>query len=170
MSDGNSENVWNAVEMSQLVDMVNPSVARALHGAGWFEGRVTDVSGWVRSLEGAGFELNDLALRVWREFGELTIASSESRVPVSSLLIDPKDACIDAVDEASKLSQEFGENYSPLGMWSIQFRSYISAGGRVVAIGLLDMRELGLSFSEAVDYVVNGDSGGRCWQQADWLA
>jgi hypothetical protein len=156
--------------MSRLVEVENPTVVRSLHAAGWFDGREFDVSDWVRSLEAAGFELNDLAIRVWSEFGGLTIASSEVRMPSSSLWIDPEDACVDAVDEASKLRQRFGENYSPLGMWSGQFRSYISAGGRVVAIGLLDMWELGLSFSEAVNYVVNGDSGESRLQQADWLA
>ncbi|WP_079125082.1 SUKH-3 domain-containing protein [Streptomyces lushanensis] len=158
------------VEVSRLVEVDSPTVAKSLRDAGWFEGRETDISGWVRSLEATGFELNDLALRVWREFGGLKIKSSEIRTPASSLWIDPEDACVDSADEASKLRQRFGENYSPLGMWSVQFRSYISAGGRVVAIGLLDMWELGSSFSEAVNYVVNGGSGENRLQQADWLS
>lgn len=120
-------------------------------------------------LEAAGFQLNDLALRVWAEFGGLTIRSSEVRVPPSSLHIDPVDACIDAFDEAELLSRRFDRNYSPLGMWSVQFRSYIGGDGRVIAVGPQVLWELGLSFSEALDFVVNGEAGVDRAESAEWL-
>ncbi|MFE2639769.1 SUKH-3 domain-containing protein [Streptomyces scopuliridis] len=65
--------------------MADPPLTQALYDAGWFEGRQFDASNWVQSLEAAGFELNDLTLRVWREFGGLRIASSRFRKPPSSL-------------------------------------------------------------------------------------
>jgi hypothetical protein len=120
-------------------------------------------------LEATGFELNDLSRRIWAEFGDLTIESSEARFPSSSLHVDPVDACIDAPDEASTLKRKLGENYSPLGMWSVQFRSYISESGRAIAVGPRVMWELGLSFAEALDFVVNGDGGKDRARRVDWL-
>jgi hypothetical protein len=140
-----------------------------LLAAGWADGRRFDSSVWVEALEEVGFELNPLALQIWSEFGALTISSSETRVPASSLYIEPMDACIDSFEEAVKLTRRFGENFSPLGMWSVQFRSYVGASGRVVAVGPLVLWELGSSFSAALTYVVNGDMGGSRAQRADWL-
>ncbi len=118
----------------------------------------------------AGFELNDLAVAVWAEFGELLIRSSSSRVPGSSLHLDPVDACIDDAEGASKLRLHYGENYSPLGMWSSQFRAYISASGLVVAVGPNCLWPLSSTFMEALAYVVDGDGGVSRAEQADWLA
>lgn len=117
----------------------------------------------------AGFELNDVATAVWAEFGELTIRSSPARVPSSSLHLDPVDACIDASAEAQTLRRRYGENYSPLGMWSIQYRSYVAASGRVIAVGPGFMWELGTSFAEALIYVVDGDGGADRTERATWL-
>ncbi|OKJ56162.1 hypothetical protein AMK28_15110 [Streptomyces sp. CB02115] len=117
----------------------------------------------------AGFEFNDVATAVWAEFGELTIKSSPARVPSSSLLLDPVDACIDASEEARKLRRRYGENYSPLGMWSIQYRSYVAASGRVIAVGAGFMWQLGTSFAEALTYVVEGDGGADRTERAAWL-
>jgi hypothetical protein len=107
---------------------------------------------------------------VWAEFGELTIRSSSSRVPGSLLHMEPVDACIDAAEEASTLKRHYGENYSPLGMWSSQFPAYIAASGRVIAVGPNCLWPLGSTFMEALAYVVVGDGGGSRAQQADWLA
>jgi len=147
----------------------DPAVLDALRASGWFEGRRFDISSWIESLEAAGFELNELARRVWSEFGGLTIVSSATRDPSSSLHVDPEDACIDTVDEAATLGQRFGENYSPLGMWSTQFRSYIGASGRVIAVGPRVIWELGLSFAEALADIVSGDNGGDHAEDVDWL-
>ncbi|MFD3309317.1 SUKH-3 domain-containing protein [Streptomyces sp. NPDC058694] len=142
----------------------------ALGVAGWAEGRKIATAGWTQQLTGAGFELNDMALGVWAEFGELTIKSSAVRVPGSSLHIDPVDACIDTAEEAFTLRRRYAENYSPLGMWSVQFRSYIAASGRVVAVGPNVLWTLGSTFVEALAYVVDGDGGVDRAEQADWLA
>jgi hypothetical protein len=45
------------------------------------------------------------------------------------------DACVDTVEAAVSLRRRFGEGFSLLGMWSVQFRSYVAAGGCVVAVG-----------------------------------
>ncbi|MFF0134592.1 SUKH-3 domain-containing protein [Streptomyces mirabilis] len=148
----------------------SPSVLEALGVAGWTAGRKIATAGWAQQLAGAGFELNDVALEVWAEFGELTIKSSPVRVPGSSLHIDPVDACIDTAEEASTLRRRYAENYSPLGMWSVQFRSYIAASGRVVAVGPNWLWPLGSTFVEALAYVVGGDGGVNRAEQADWLA
>lgn len=148
----------------------DPSVLEAMRRAGWTEGRCFDSSIWVEMLERAGFVLNPLALQIWEELGGLTIASSENRIPASSLYVEPVDACIDSFEESVKLSERFGENFSPLGMWSIQFRSYVSASGKVVAVGPRVLWELGSRFSDALAYIVNGDGGGSRARQADWLA
>ncbi|MFD3376838.1 MULTISPECIES: SUKH-3 domain-containing protein [unclassified Streptomyces] len=142
----------------------------ALGVAGWTAGRKIATAGWTQQLTGAGFELNDMALGVWAEFGELTIESSAVRVPGSSLHIDPVDACIDTAEEAFTLRRRYAENYSPLGMWSVQFRSYIAASGRVVAVGPNVLWPLGSTFVEALAYVVDGDGGVNRAEQADWLA
>ncbi|MFJ3101901.1 SUKH-3 domain-containing protein [Streptomyces sp. NPDC086835] len=146
-----------------------PAVLEALRAAGWAEGREYDISGWMEELGGAGFEPGPLARRVWSEFGGLTIRSATQRVPPSSLRIDPVDACIDALDESRVLSRRFGENCSPLGMWAVQFRSYIAESGLVVAIGLRDMWVLGPTFAEALAHVVVGGGDESRRQQADWL-
>jgi hypothetical protein len=145
-------------------------VLRSLRSAGWVEGRRFDSSAWVEWLEGAGYEPSPLALQIWSALGGLTIASAESRVPASSLWVEPMDACIDSFEEAAKLERRFGEVYSPLGMWSVQYRSYVSVSGRVVAVGPLVVWDLGSSFAEALAYIVKGDAGGSRAQQADWLA
>ncbi|MFD3503580.1 FAD-dependent oxidoreductase [Streptomyces sp. NPDC058678] len=85
----------------------------ALGVAGWTSGRKISTEEWTQQLTGAGFELNDLAIGIWAEFGGLTIKSSPARVPGSSLHLDPVDACIDAAAEAATLRHRYGENYSP---------------------------------------------------------
>ncbi len=55
-------------------------------------------------------------------------------------------------------------------MWSVQFRSYIAASGRVVAVGPNVLWPLGSTFAEALAYVVDGDAGVNRAEQAGWLA
>jgi hypothetical protein len=145
-------------------------VLDAIGVAGWTAGRKIATGDWTQQLTAAGFELNDAAVEVWAEFGELTIKSCPARVPASSLHIDPVDACVDTAAEASKLRHRYAENYSPLGMWSVQFRSYIAASGRVVAVGPNFLWPLGSTFAEALAYVVDGDASVNRAEQADWLA
>ncbi|MFH8452129.1 SUKH-3 domain-containing protein [Streptomyces fungicidicus] len=142
----------------------------ALGAAGWTAGRKIATEDWTQQLAAAGFELNDSAVEVWAEFGELTIKSGPARVPASSLHIDPVDACIDTAAEASRLRHRYAESYSPLGMWSVQFRSYIAASGRVVAVGPNVLWLLGSTFAEALAYVVDGDAGINRAEQTNWLA
>lgn len=118
-------------------------------------------------LRSAEFFIGDRALQVWREFGRLRVTSPADRSPPSSLLIDPVDACIDALDESHRLRDHYGIDFSPLGMWSIQFRTYMGSDSRVIAVGPKVVWKLGGSFSEALDYVVNGN-GNRA-TEADWL-
>jgi hypothetical protein len=146
------------------------SMREALGAAGWTAGRRISTADWTQRLTDAGFELNDVATAVWAEFGALTILSSPLRVPDSELHMDPVDACIDTAEEASTLKRHYGENYSPLGMWSSQFRAYIAASGRVIAVGPNCLWPLGSTFMEALAYVVDGDGNGSRAQQADWLA
>jgi hypothetical protein len=145
-------------------------VLDALGVAGWTAGRKIAIEDWTQQLTTAGFELNDTAVGVWAEFGELTINSSPARVTASSLRIDPVDACVDAAAEASRLRHRYAENYSPLGMWSVQYRSYIAASGRVVAVGPSVLWRLGSTFAEALAYVVDGDAGADRTERAPWLA
>ncbi|MEU1485602.1 SUKH-3 domain-containing protein [Streptomyces sp. NPDC005752] len=144
-------------------------MVKALRTAGWRSGRRIDLETWTRQLAAAGFKFNDVATAVWAEFGELAIESSPNRVPSSSLRLDPVDACIDTSAEAQRLRRRFGENYSPLGMWSIQYRSYVAASGRVIAVGPGVLWELGTSFAEALIYVVDGDGGADRAERAAWL-
>ena len=141
----------------------------ALRIAGWTAGRAVTTGDWTRQLTAAGFELNDAAVGIWAEFGDLTIKSYPARAPASSLRIDPVDACIDTAAEAASLKHRYAENYSPLGTWSVQLRSYIAAGGRVVAVGPNVLWSLGSTFAEALIYVVYGDGGVNRAEQADWL-
>ncbi|MFJ7044855.1 SUKH-3 domain-containing protein [Streptomyces sp. NPDC101112] len=141
----------------------------ALRGAGWAPGRAVDTGDWVRQLTAVGFALDDTVLGVWAEFGGLTVRSCPARVPASSLCVDPVDACVDTVEEAASLRRRFAEDFSPLGMWSVQFRSYVTAGGRVVAVGPNVLWHLGATFAEALTYVVEGDGGPPRAERADWL-
>ncbi|WP_327722041.1 SUKH-3 domain-containing protein [Streptomyces sp. NBC_00490] len=141
----------------------------ALGAAGWTAGRKIAIADWTRQLTDAGFDLNDLAIAVWAEFGELMIRSSPSRVPGSRLHMDPVDACIDGATEAATLERHYGENFSPLGMWSSQFPAYIAASGRVIAVGPHCLWSLGSTFMEALAYVVDGDGGVNREERADWL-
>ncbi|WP_411109280.1 SUKH-3 domain-containing protein [Streptomyces sp. c-19] len=140
----------------------------ALTTAGWRAGRRMDTDTWTRRLAAAGFEFNDVATAIWAEFGALTISSSPTRVPSSSLHVDPVDACIDASEEARRLRRRYGENYSPLGMWSIQYRSYVAESGRVLAVGPGVQWHLGASFAEALTYVVDGDGGADRTERSAW--
>ncbi|MET9674815.1 SUKH-3 domain-containing protein [Streptomyces sp. NPDC006482] len=144
-------------------------MGEALRTAGWSAGRRIDTATWTQRLVAAGFEFNEVAAAVWAEFGELTIKSSPARVPSSSLHLDPVDACIDASAEAQRLRRRYGENYSPLGMWSIQYRSYVAESGRVIAVGAGFLWQLGTSFAEALTYVVDGDGGPARTERAAWL-
>ncbi|MEU1408617.1 SUKH-3 domain-containing protein [Streptomyces sp. NPDC005728] len=155
--------------ISESLRGCGPSVLYALSVAGWTAGRRIATADWTQQLTAAGFELNDAAPRVWAEFGGLRITSSPARVPGSSLHIDPVDACIDAVAEASRLRRGYAENYGPLGMWSVQYRSYIAASGRVIAVGPNVLWHLGATFAEALAYVVDGDAGADRTERADWL-
>ncbi|MGW2044471.1 SUKH-3 domain-containing protein [Streptomyces sp. NPDC001858] len=148
----------------------DPLVCEALRRAGWSEGRRVDTSGWVEELTGVGYEPHPLALRIWAEFGGLTIRSAPSREPGSRLHIDPVDAGIDSFDESLVISDRYREDFSPLGMWSSQFSSYVSASGRVVAVTVGTIWELGMSFASVLEYVVKGDGAGSRAQPADWLA
>ena len=147
----------------------DPSVVAALHQAGWAAGRQFDSSTWLDMLENAGFEINGQARCAWSEFGDLTIRSSESRAPASSLRIDPVDACIDSIDEFIKLRRELALNYSPLGMWSVQFRAYIGSNGKVIAIGPKTMWNLGDSLVEALSFIVNGNGSGNHAESVEWF-
>ncbi|MFD8975416.1 MULTISPECIES: SUKH-3 domain-containing protein [unclassified Streptomyces] len=144
-----------------------PAVRDSLEAAGWHPERQVDITRWVDMLEERGFRLNALALRIWENLGGLRIRSSPVRDPQSSLYIDPVDACIDAPEESEKLAEVYGASFSPLGMWSIQHRSWISESGRVLAIGPGIVWELGTSFPEVLHFVVIGEapprvlSGGR---------
>ncbi|MET9116080.1 SUKH-3 domain-containing protein [Streptomyces longwoodensis] len=141
----------------------------ALGAAGWTAGRKIATGGWTEQMAAAGFELNEAAVGVWTEFGGLMIRSCPARVPASSLHIDPVDACVDTAAEASGLRRRYAENYSPLGMWSVQFGSYIAASGSVVAVGPKVLWPLGSTFLEALTYVLDGDTSVNP-EQADWLA
>ncbi|MFI0085862.1 SUKH-3 domain-containing protein [Streptomyces bobili] len=147
----------------------DPSVREALLRAGWSEGRRIDISRWVEMLGSVGYDPHPLALRIWTEFGGLTILSVQDREPASSLHVDPVDACVDSFEESVRIGGRYGEDFSPLGMWSVQFRSYMSASGKVVAVTVGTIWELGTSFSEALDYVVKGDGGESRAQSVDWL-
>jgi hypothetical protein len=147
----------------------DPRVLAALDTAGWYSGRRCEIAPWVDSLEAAGFEISELAQRIWAEFGGLAIRSLPTRVPSSSLRIAPEDACIDCLDEAHRLRDNLRVGYSPLGMWSIQFRSYIGDAGDVIAVGPGVRWELGETFSSALEYVVFGDGGGSREVETSWL-
>ncbi|MFE0421220.1 SUKH-3 domain-containing protein [Streptomyces sp. NPDC058953] len=146
------------------------SVLDALGSAGWAYGRRVSTESWAQQLTAAGFELNDAAPKVWAALGHLTIGSAPGRLTPSSLRIDPVDACIDTVAEASALRLRYAENYSPLGMWSVQFRAYAAASGRVVAVGPNVLWHLGSTLVEALGYVVDGDGGVDRAERAVWLA
>lgn len=144
-----------------IFNPINPEVAVALSDAGWHEGRDVDVTGWVLSLKGAGFHLNGHAVRAWRSFGGLTIWSGADREPSSSLRIDPWDACGDRLDESDMLRGRHGVGYSPLGLWSGQFRAYVGDDGRVIATQIGQEYLLGSGVAEALEFVVCGDSDGN---------
>jgi hypothetical protein len=148
---------------------VGATVLSALSEAGWFEGRRFDATGWIDLLGSVGYVVHDLARRIYGEFGGLTIESSPARVPSSSLWIDPVDACIDSFDESRVVANRLGVGVAPLGMWSVQFRSYIGADGRVLAVAPSTVWELGGSFAEALTYVVDGDGGPGRATRAEWL-
>jgi hypothetical protein len=55
-------------------------------------------------------------------------------------------------------------------MWSVQYRSYVAASGRVIAVGPNVLWHLGSTFAEALACVVDGDAGADRAERADWLA
>ena len=147
-----------------------PAVRAALRAAGWYAGREFDTRDWEAMLSGVGYAVPEWAVRIWRELGALTISSSADRRPSSSLRIDPVVACIDSVDESRLLSAHYGSLFVPLGMWSIQFRSYIAESGLVVAVGPKVVWKLGETLAEALAYVVDGDGSASRATKAEWLS
>jgi hypothetical protein len=145
-------------------------VFSALSAAGWMPGRRCQaVEGWTEALTTAGFVVHGLARHVWAELGALKILSSPERVPSSSLFVDPVDAGIDSLEENQTLNHHYNDSFAPLGMWSQQFRSYVGSGGRVVAVTVQTIWELGATFPEALDYIINGDEGGSRARTVAWL-
>ena len=140
---------------------MNPEVAAALFDAGWHQGRNIDVSDWVRRLEDGGFHLNGHAVQAWRALGGLTIRSRADREPPSSFYVDPWDSCGDRVEEGDMLRSRHGVDYSPLGLWSAQFRAYVGDDGRVIATQLGQEYLLGSGVAEALEFVVLGDPDGN---------
>jgi SUKH-3 immunity protein len=135
-------------------------VRTALRQAGWSPGRCIDVTTWVRQLGSVGYMVSPYARQVWAEFGNLNIKSVPSRVPGSSLRVDPVDAGIDTVDEAQRLGRRLQATFVPLGMWSSQFRAYVSDRGRVVAVGPRSAWFLGDTIEIALRFIVEGDGRG----------
>ncbi len=85
------------------------------------------------------------------------------------MYVDPVDACIDMIDEARVLAEHEGERFTPLGMWSSQFRAYVAPGGRTIAVGPLVMWDLGETFTDALIYIVRGEEDPAREQNARWL-
>ncbi|MFJ8133856.1 hypothetical protein [Streptomyces hydrogenans] len=54
-------------------------------------------------------------------------------------------------------------------MWSIRYRAYVAASGRVVAVGPGVLWHLGAGFAEALTCVVEGDGGADRTERAAWL-
>jgi SUKH-3 immunity protein len=135
-------------------------VGTALREAGWIPGRSADVTKWVQQLESVGYLVSPYARRVWAEFGNLNIRSLPSRVPKSSLRVDPVDAGIDTVDEAQRLGVRLQTTFAPLGTWSSQFRAYVGDRGRVVAVGPRSAWFLGDTIESALRFIVEGDGRG----------
>ncbi|MFF2040448.1 SUKH-3 domain-containing protein [Kitasatospora sp. NPDC058170] len=155
--------------MTRSLSGGDADVRTALLAAGWFEGRRYETATWRRQLVAAGFEINDLAVRVWSEFGMLRVVSSSLREQGCSIVVDPADACIDTMDEAAEIAGRLGQNYSPLGMWSSQFRAYIGVDGHTIAIGPASLWNLGDSFAEALKATVLGRPGVDRPESIDWL-
>jgi hypothetical protein len=135
-------------------------VGIALREAGWLPGRSVDVTKWVQQLESVGYPVSPYARQVWAEFGNLNIRSLSSRVPKSSLRVDPVDAGIDTVDEAQRLAVRLQATFAPLGMWSSQFRAYVGDQGRVVAVGPRSAWFLGDTIESALRFIVEGEGRG----------
>lgn len=135
-------------------------VGIALREAGWPSGRSVDVTKWVQQLDSVGYLVSPYARQVWAEFGNLNIRSLPSRVPKSSLRVDPVDAGIDTVDEAQRLAVRLQATFAPLGTWSSQFRAYVGDRGRVVAVGPHSAWFLGDTIEGALRFIVEGDGRG----------
>ncbi|SCL45506.1 SUKH-3 immunity protein [Micromonospora citrea] len=140
---------------------MNGQVLNALLEVGWFPGRMFDTLPWEQLLSRAGVPINGRALEIWKEFGELRIRRSTVEKP-SSLKVDPVEASSGLPDDADRLRSDYGEVLSPIGMWSVQYPSYVAESGWVMAIGPGWDWLLGRSFSETLDLVILGVGEIRC--------
>ena len=59
------------------------------------------------------------------------------------------------------LRSRHGVGYSPLGLWSVQFRAYVGDDGRVIATQLGQEHLLGGGVAEALEFVVRGHPDGN---------
>lgn len=145
-------------------------VRAAFRAAGWSPGRRSEaVDGWVETLKARGFVIHELARRIWTELGELRILPPPRGSSHTPLFIDPVDACGDRLDELKTLNEKLDDSFAPLGMWSNQFPSYVGANGRVVAVTIVTLFELGSTFPEALDAIVNGGEDKIRETRVDWL-
>jgi hypothetical protein len=140
---------------------VEPVLRDALTAAGWYEGRSVDIQNWLRLLEAEGFIMHDGARAALTEFGGLRIKPVVKNVG-GSLRFDPYDAASGLADVAATLASDYREIYSPIGMWSAQYVSYLGESGRVLAMGPGWDWELGNSFESALEFVARGRQDVTC--------
>lgn len=134
---------------------MNKTARDALILAGWHEGRSVDAGQWIGPLESEGFIINDRAREVLSEFGGLTINPLVNGKG-GSLFLDPYDAASGLSDQARLISEEYGEIFTPIGMWGEQYITYIGTADRVLTFGPGLDWELGTSFEDAVNNVADG--------------
>ncbi|MFF4772507.1 SUKH-3 domain-containing protein [Microtetraspora fusca] len=140
---------------------MHPEVRHALVEAGWRPGRRVDPSLWISPLRQEGFQINERARAILCEYGGLKVERQGKGVS-DNFDFDPFDAASGLADEAEMLTMDYGEVYTPIGMWSGQYVSYVGECGRVVAVGPGWDWKLGDSLEEALELVVLGNREIEC--------
>ncbi|MFH9073548.1 SUKH-3 domain-containing protein [Streptomyces alboflavus] len=139
-------------------DSLSEDLLGALGAAGWSGDRKVDADRWVKPLEGEGHRSHPLAGEILASVGGLSIEPVNRVGPNFSndepYNFDPFAAGSGQRDLAAEVEGVLGGNYFPIGEWLSYSSVFVEAGGRVVAVGMGWIWELGSTFEDSLELAV----------------
>lgn len=139
-------------------DSLSEDLLGALYAAGWSGGRKVDADRWVKPLESEGRRSHPWAGEILTSVGGLSIEPVNRVGPNFSndepYNFDPFAAGSGRRDLVAEVEGVLGGNYFPIGEWLSYSSVFVEAGGRVVAVGMGWIWELGSTFEDSLELAV----------------
>lgn len=109
------------------IELLDEYIIKVLRERGWSEGRKQNVCSWINILTEEGYIVNDYALIVLQELGDLKIRTSGNQNYFGvSLHFNPVDAASGEYDRMEIFNYASGEELFPIGElfdWAIYVSS-----------------------------------------------